>query len=227
MSDGHRSAAVQGLLDIWALLLPIVPFGLVYGVLVAEADVSNFWGWLASPLTVAGASQLTLVTLVDEGTAIVSAMASAVVINARHLMYSAAMAPDFTRQPRWFRLFGSFFILDQTFALMSQRPNDTARYRRVYLLTMGLTFTSVWTVFTTVGIVSGNAIPESWEVGFAVTILFMSLVVNGLGAPPTVIAAGVGFGVAAVAGPVPNRVGLLFGAFAGVLAGTVAEVRRR
>ncbi len=59
-------------------------------------------GVLTSWVILAGAAQLALLTLVSTAS-IWAAMATALVINARHVMYSAALAPTFKAQPRWFR----------------------------------------------------------------------------------------------------------------------------
>lgn len=212
--------------DVWPLLVPVVPFGLVYGVVVSDASTSTFWGWVLSPLATAGASQLTLVTLVDEGATIVAALASACVINARHLMYSAAVSPAFGDQPRWFRHAGSFVLVDQVFALTSARAETDPWFRRRYWLTAGYSFWALWVVMTSVGVAFGSFVPASWRIEFAVVVLFLSIVVNGLTARPAVVAAVTGFGVAAAAGPLPHRLGLLTGALTGVVVGTIAEVRR-
>ncbi len=53
--------------------------------------------------------------------------------------------------------------------------------------------------------------------------MFIGLVVLGLTNRPGVIAAVVGAGVCFATMGLPNRVGLLFGAFCGVIAGFVAE----
>ena len=72
--------------------------------------------WLSAPLVFAGAAQLAMITLA--GTASLWAVITAVlVINTRHVMYSAALAPTFRRQPRWMRWVGPSFMVDQTFAL--------------------------------------------------------------------------------------------------------------
>jgi len=232
VSERNDSATRLALLDMWALLIPVVPFGLVYGVLVGESSTSTFWGWIASPLVMAGASQLTLVALIEEGTAVTSALLSAIIINSRHLMYSAAISPIFRPQPRWFRLVAPMFMVDQVFALNAARPDLEPAFRRRYWLVMSLTFWTAWVVTTSVGVLFGGSIPESWRIEFAVSILFMSIVVSAIraspvGASPGVVAATTGFVVAAVAGPVPNQLGLMIGAFAGIAAGTITEVRNQ
>lgn len=227
MSKQQTSPGRQALLDIWPLLIPVVPFGLVYGVLVSDGRTSTFWGWLASPLVMGGASQLTLVTLAHEGTALTSALLSAMIVNARHLMYSAAVSPMFRPQPIWFRAVAPFLLVDQVFALTMARSTDGPAYRRRYWLVLGVTFWFTWVIMTTAGVVFGGAVPGSWRIEFTVLILFLSIVFNALDTPPSIIAAATGFGVAAAAGPLPNRLGLMVGALVGVGAGTIAEVRRR
>ena len=227
MNEHHPSPARQALMDIWPLLIPVVPFGLIYGVLVTDAETSTFWGWFASPLVMGGASQLTLVTLAQEGTALTSALLSAMIVNARHLMYSAAASPTFRHQPIWFRVVAPFFLVDQVFALTMARQDEDPSYRRRYWLVLGVTFWATWVIMTTAGVAFGGAVPESWRIEFTVLILFLSIVFNALDTPPSVIAAATGFSIAAVAGPIPNRLGLMVGALVGVGAGTIAEVRRR
>jgi hypothetical protein len=54
---------------------------------------------------------------------------AALVINSRHVMYSAALAPTFQEQPRWFRWVGSFVLIDQIFALVimpADRPPESS-----------------------------------------------------------------------------------------------------
>ncbi|MCZ6457652.1 MAG: branched-chain amino acid permease, partial [Actinobacteria bacterium] len=58
---------------------------------------------------------------------------------------------------------------------------------------------------------------------FAVSILFLGLIVLGIDRYPKLIAALVGAGVTYLTAGLPNRAGLLVGAFVGILAGTIAE----
>ena len=64
---------------------------------------------------------------------------------------------------------------------------------------------------------------EGLEYDFAVPVLFLGLTVIGLVRRPAIVAAVVGFAVAVVASPLPNRSGLLVGAFAGILAGALVD----
>jgi predicted branched-subunit amino acid permease len=137
-------------------------------------------------------------------------------------MYSAALAPVFQRQPRWFRWFGPYLLIDQLFAMSTLRLDDDPRDFRTYYLVAGLTFWATWLVTTALGLLIGPVVPEGWHLEFAVPILFVGLLILGVDSRPKVVAAVVGAGVTLVSAGLPNRGGLLVGSLAGILAGTLA-----
>jgi predicted branched-subunit amino acid permease len=206
------------------LFVPAIPFGFVIGLAATEGAMPAWLGWAAAPLLFAGAAQLAVLTLA--GTASIWAVISAgLVINTRHVMYSAAMAPVFQRQPRWMRWVGPYFLLDQVFALSvlrSDRPPD--EFRRYYLTT-GLFFLLNWMWVVALGMVVGPVVPDAWRLDFAPPIMFVGLVLIGINRRPAAIAALVGGAVAVATAGLPDRVGILIGAVAGVAAGTMAEAR--
>lgn len=218
-----RSVARQGVIDALPLFVPAVPFGLVIGLAIGDSGMNSFVGWSSSWIVFAGAAQLTLITLLGSGAALVAAVGTALVVNARHLMYSAALAPTFQRQPPWFRRLGPYLLIDQVFALMAVRSEEEPDRFRTYYLAVGATFWSLWLVVTALGIVIGPVIPEEWNLEFAVPILFMGLLILGIDRWPKVLAAVVGAATTYLAAGLPNRTGLLVGAAVGILAGTVAE----
>jgi predicted branched-subunit amino acid permease len=218
-----RSVARQGVIDALPLFVPAVPFGLVIGLAIVDSGMNPFVGWSSSWIVFAGAAQLTLITLLGSGAALVAAVGTALVVNARHLMYSAALAPTFQRQPPWFRRLAPYLLIDQVFALVSVRPEEEPDRFRTYYLAVGATFWSLWLVVTALGIVIGPVIPEEWNLEFAVPILFMGLLTLGIDRWPKMVAAVVGAATTYLAAGLPNRTGLLLGAAVGILAGTVAE----
>lgn len=208
--------------EIWPLLLPAVPFALVLGVAMSESTFGAFAGWSTSWMVFAGAAQLTLVTLFAEVGA-VSAVVSALVVNARHFMYSAALSPAFRHQPRWFRLLAPYLLIDQSFAMAVAKLDAAPVFFRRYFLFVGALFWIVWQVAVGAGVVLGAGLPEEWALDFAVPVLFTGLAVLSMVRRPAVIAGVVGFVVAVLASPLPNRTGLLVGAFLGVVAGAAVD----
>lgn len=217
-----RSPTRTGLIDILPLAAPVVPFGLVLGIAINDSSMNDFIGWSSSWIIFAGAAQLTLIALLAAGS-VVGAIVAALVVNTRHFMYSVALAETFSGQPRWFRWVGSYTLIDQTFAVSTMRLGAEPSWFRKYYLSASITIWSFWQIAVAVGIVVGGAVPPEWRLDFAVPILFVTLTVLGLTRRPAVVAAAVGFLAAALAGPLPNRLSILVGALAGVVAATLLE----
>lgn len=212
--------------DSLPVLVPVIPFALVLGVTIAESPVPNLVGWLGSSVIFGGAAQLTVVTLAGGGAVLGAVVAAGLVINARHVMYSAALAPTFGDQPRWFRRLAPYLLVDQVFALSVFHVDDTPESFRHYYLGCGLTFWTVWQTSVALGLVVGPVVPESWSLGFAVPLLFVGLLIGALTSSSAVVAAMVGGAVTWATLGLPNRAGLLIGTAAGILAGMAAhEVR--
>jgi predicted branched-subunit amino acid permease len=222
-----RAALRRGVKDALPLFVPAVPFALVIGLAISESGINVFAGWSGSWLIFGGSAQLTLVTLLGTGTAVLAAITAALVVNARHLMYSAAMAPTFQSQPTWFRWLGPYLLIDQLFALASVEADQEPGVFRTYYLAAGLTFWLLWQATTALGIVIGPVVPTEWNLGFAVPLLFVGLLVLGIDGSSKVVAAFVGAGTTLLLSGLPNRSGLLLGGVVGVLGGIVAERMRR
>ncbi len=205
------------------LFIPALPFALVLGVAITESAMPTAIGWSTNLFIFAGAAQLATVSLAATATWL-TLVATAAVINLRHVMYSAALASRFGDQPRWFRWVAPYFLIDQVFALASPRTDMDARsWRRFYLAT-GLCFFTSWTTCVTIGLVVGAAIPTEWRLDVAPAVMFAGLVVLGVTNRPGIVAAVVGAAVCALTLEVPNNGGILIGALSGVAAGFVADV---
>lgn len=215
----------RALLDTLPLVLGYVPFGLVYGATVQASIVSDLAGWAASPIVFAGASQLAMVGLLDDGAAVLVVVLTALVINVRHVMYSGAMATWFRDQPRFFQVTGPFLLTDPVYSLSIVRfpTMPDARARRTYYTTVGVAVLANWTVTTAAGVVLGNVLPAGLDLGVAVPLVFLALVVPMIDGRPALAAAVVG-GLVTLAGQgLPLHLGLLVGASAGVAAGLLLD----
>ncbi len=208
--------------DAIPLVIPAIPFGFVLGLAITESDMPLWAAWLSSPLVFAGAAQLTMVTIA--GTASLWAIISAVlVINSRHVMYSAALASPFRDQPRWLRWIAPFVLIDQVFALAVVRRADPPASFQRYFLTIGLVFFTVWNLAVPLGMVLGPIIPASWQLDFAPVVMFAGLTLFAIKRVPAGCAALVGGFVSLVGAGLSDRLGILVGAVAGVAAGALAD----
>jgi predicted branched-subunit amino acid permease len=215
----HRRALREAV----PLYIPAIPFALVLGVAITESAMPTPIAWSTNILIFAGAAQLATVSLAATATWL-TLVATAAVINLRHVMYSAALAPRFSDQPRWFRWVGPFLMIDQMFALGSARTELSCDEWRRFYLTGGLFFFASWTLTVSLGLLVGSAIPTEWRLGVAPAIMFAGLVTIGLVNRPGIVAAGTGGGVCLLALDVPNNGGILIGAVSGVVAGYSADL---
>lgn len=216
----------RALLDALPLIVPAVPFGLVLGLAITESGIGNLVGWSSAPIVYAGAAQLTLVTLLGGGAAWVAAVAAALVVNLRHAMYSAALAPAFQHQPRWFRWLAPYGLIDQMFVLAMLRKDEEPGWFRRYYLVAGTAFGIFWSAAVALGLLIGPVVPEQWHLEFAIPVMFAGVLVIGLDERPKVVAAVVAASVALAGAGLPSKSGLLAGALAGVLAGIAVDRRR-
>jgi predicted branched-subunit amino acid permease len=228
MDRQPKSPIIRALSDGIPLLLGAIPFALLFGFTINAAVpiVQKGVAWSSNVIVFAGAAQIAMTDLLGAGGTVGLAIIVGLVINARHLMYSAALARRFVDQPRWFKLVGPMWLIDQVFALVSTRTAglDARDFRR-YWLALSALFYVLWSVFVTVGVLLGPIIPEEWPVEFALPAMFISLVVPSIQTRPALVAALVGGLVGAAASGLPLGLGLLTGGVVGIVAGTVIERR--
>jgi predicted branched-subunit amino acid permease len=186
-------------------------------------------GWSSSPIIFGGSAQITLITLLGEGASVTAAVTAALIVGARHLLYSVNMAPRFQGQPLWFRWVGPYVLIDQVFALsMLRRDDDPAVFRR-YFLSAGFTFWLLWMLFTAAGLFIGPMIPADWNLAFAAPVLFTALLVVAIDRWEKVVVALAAAILTVAFAELPNRLGLLVGALLGIALGLALELlgRRR
>lgn len=210
------------------ILLGVFPFGVIAGVAAVDAGLSTAQAIAASPMIFAGASQLATMDLLSSGAAAAVVIATALVINSRFAMYSAALSPHLTGLSGARRAVAAYLLTDQAFAvslIRYGRESWDLAYRFAFYLgaALGLWFT--WMVATVAGVLVGTGVPAEWSLDFAVPLVFLALLFPAIKDRGTRTAAIVAGGVAAVAAGLPLNLGLLVAVACGLIAG-VAVGRR-
>jgi predicted branched-subunit amino acid permease len=216
-----------GLRDAFPMVAALAPFAVLIGVTIGSAPGNPAAGLSGSLLVYAGSAQLSAVTLLAHGAAALSVVATVALVNARFLVYGAALAPRFAGQPGWFRWGAAHFIVDPTYALVEARDDltDPARFRS-YWLTINLVIATGWAGLMTVGALAGPVVPDVAAVHFLPTAAFLTMLAPGVTTRPTLVATVAAAGTAAAV-PVPGAARVLVGLVAGAVAGLVAEGRSR
>lgn len=226
---GVRRAFVAGLLASLPFLLMLIPFALVFGVVAVEAGLSlpQIMGF--STLVLAGASQITAVQLLADGAPLIVVLASALAVNLRLAMYSAALTPWIGRASPAARGLVAFSMTDQIFAIALNRyeamPRMTMPERLSFYAASALVLAAPWPGFTWLGATLGRTIPDRFALDFAVPITFLALVAPLLRSRPHAIAAATGFGLALLLTGMPNGTGLMIAAPVAMAVGAALEAR--
>ncbi len=218
-----RQAAAAGGRAIIPLTLGVIPFGIAYGVAASQVDSIDSWlAIAASIIIIAGAAQLSLVGLIGDGASWAVAVGTALVINARFALYSAALAPAFRAFPKRWRFTLPHLMTDQAAALSLAYNTtvDDATARRWYYTGAAVTITLGWMAGTAAGVIAGANIPDSLELEFAVPLVFLALVVPTLTSRPALAAALTAVVVVVAASSLPNGLDIITGAVAGILVGS-------
>jgi len=224
--SARRSALAAGATAITPVLLGVAPFALIFGVAAQEAGVGPAAGIGMSAAMFAGASQLAAIDLIAGDAAPAVIVLTALVINTRFVMYSAALAPHFTGTGWATRIGIGYALTDQAFAIsiveFARRPRSLAD-RVAYYAGASIPMWLVWILGTAAGVALGASVPEDWSLDFAVPLVFLALLVPAVTDRPALAAAVTAGGVAAAAAGLPLNLGLLTGALAGIAAGVATE----
>ncbi|CAN5815341.1 AzlC family ABC transporter permease [soil metagenome] len=220
-----RSTFVLGVRDGAPMLVGAIPFGLITGVSAVSVGIDPVAVVYMSATVFAGAAQIAAISLVGTGAAMWVVLLTTVMINLRHVMYSASLAPWLGRYTVGERLAMAFVLIDQTYALSILRyPKEgTAFSRRDYILGIGATTWLVWVGATAVGALLGAQVPAAWQLDFAIPLLFLALLVPALRSRPTLLAALTGGSTALALAGLPFNLGLVLAALTGIAAGALAE----
>lgn len=212
-----------GVRAIAPVLLGIAPFGLIAGAAAVEVGLGLQGAVAFSVVVFAGAAQLAAIDLLGRGAPAVVVALTALVVNARHLMYSASIAPYLREEGLRWRALEAYVLTDQAFAVSVTRFAEDDLPRRWFYLGAALPLWVVWQACTVVGALAGAHLPGWLPLSFAVPLTFLSLLVPSVRDRPTLAAAVVGGTVATLTVALPYDLGLLAGALAGVVAGVVVE----
>lgn len=227
-STTTKSAFWQGVRVGAPFTLVVAPFAMIFGVLATEAGMSVFETLIFSVAVIAGAAQLTALQLMTENAPTVIVLASALAVNLRMAMYSASLTPYLGPAPLWQRVFIAYFLVDQSYACsiaeFEDKPSLTVPQRVAYFFGTVAPVCPMWYVFTLVGAVVGNQIPEAWALDFAVPIAFLALIVPMMRTLAHVVAALVAIAVAIIANGLPFNLSLIAAGLAGMMAGARVEL---
>ena len=215
-------AGVQAVLP---LLLGVAPFGVIYGALALGAGLPAGTAQAMSAVVFAGSAQFVIAQLVGGGAPVLVIILTAFIVNVRHSLYSASMAPYLKRLAWPWKIVLSYLLTDEAYAVVITRYMSAATgpYPHWFFLGAGLGLWSCWQVCTAAGIFLGAQLPDAGLLGFALPLTFIALVVPALKDRASVAAAVTAGIMSIVGGDLPLKLGLVAAALVGIAGGVAVE----
>jgi len=237
----RRSEFISGVKAELPIMLGVIPFGMIYGVVAMGAGLPAGVAQAMSLIVFAGSAQFVAAQLFGMGTPGLVIVLTAFVVNLRHMLYSASVAPYVKHLDAKWKCLLAYLLTDEAYAVVITRYNRDRPYldynrdrpypapppnRQWYFLGAGLTLWSTWQASTAVGILLGTQIPSSWALDFTLALTFIALVVPALNDRPSVAAALAAGVIAVMTAGLPYKLGLMLAAIIGIVIGLALEARQ-
>ncbi len=196
MIRGFRAGAV--------LVLPVAAYGVAFGVLAAQASLAIAQALAMSVFIYSGSAQLAVVNALSTGeTGLGAVVATVLLLNARYLLFGAALRPWLGQAPALPTYAGLFFMGDGNW-MLSMKAHAEGEQDGGFLLGSGVAMFAPWIGGTVVGYYAGALIPNPAALGLDfLLIAFAAAMAAGMvktrgDLVPVAIAAAVSIGAASV-----------------------------
>ena len=210
------------------IVIGVLPFGFIFGVLAINSGLSPLMAWSTSSIIFAGSAQFLAMPLIEAGTPSLILIMTAFIINLRHLLYSATLAPFAENLPLRWKIGLSYLLTDEAFAptaLHYQNEDEPIAFKHWFWLGAGLTLWVQWQISTGIGIFFGAQLPEIRGLEFTLSLTFIGMIVPSLVNKPLLASAVAGGLTAVLTYSLPYKLNLMVAAIVGIAVGLWLEMR--
>lgn len=215
----------EGFRALLPLSVGLVPWAIVTGVAMRSIGLSPLEAIGMNVIVFAGTAQLGTLPLIASGAPVWLIVLTALVLNLRFVIFSAALAPAFAgeRWPR--RVLSSYLLVDGVFAVLSDRllKATDASWRWGCFIVPSVWCWVLWQVFSLVGVLGAGVVPRDWSLEFMATIALMVMLIPMTATRPMLVAAIAGGLGAVLMRGMPLKLGVIAAIVFGILAGFAAE----
>lgn len=228
----RRTEFMRGWRDELPILLGVLPFGVIYGALAIKAGLPPLMAQLMSCIVFAGSAQIIQTRLVAAGAPGLIMIVTGFVVNLRHALYSASVAPHVRHLSRPWKWLLAYLLTDEAYAVVITRYTSSERvpspdFRHWYYFGAGMALWTTWQLSTAAGVFLGGANPRKLGAGFCAAHHLYRDCCAFAKDRAGMAAALVGGLVALAAFGLPLKLGLIVAAIFGILAGMIVSARRR
>lgn len=218
-------AFMLGVRALLPMLLGVIPFGVIYGVVALESGIPPLAAFLMSSLVFAGSAQFLLAQLIGVGAPALLAVGAVGLINLRHALYSASVAPILHALPRRWKLLLAYLLTDEAYAAAIPHLLAEPRSPQAHWILFGAGFSlwAGWQLSTLAGVLLGAQLPADLGLDFALPLTFIAIVVPLIDSRPRLIAALTAGAAAVLLVAMPYKTGLFIAVLAGLIAGAFMQ----
>ena len=178
--NNRLKTIIKGIIDVSPLMIPVVPFGIIYGVIGMDLGIGPYMTLGLSIIIFGGASQIVLLQLFSGGASSLVILSSVGAVNARHVLYGAVLSEHLSSLKLSWKIILSYVMTDQAFAVSNNyfKKNNRDSNQHYHLLGSGFTCWTIWQLSTILGIVLGSIVPEELGLSFTISLTFLALLIS-------------------------------------------------
>ncbi len=225
MSPSFRAGAREGFRICLPVSVGLIPWALVTGLAMVGAGFTAVQAMGMSLIVFGATAQLGTLPLIVAGAPLWLIVVTALVVNLRFVIFSAALARPLAGAGVGLRWLCGYVLTDGVFAttLERLRREPDPDWRLGYYLAPSLWCALLSQVSTLVGVLAAGSVPRSWSLEFMASIALLVLLVPMAKLRPMLLAAVTGGTLAVLLRGMPLRLGVMVAIVAGIAAGFAAE----
>lgn len=168
---------IEGVKDCLPTVLGYLSIGFAAGVIGKTSGLNLVEITLMSVFVYAGSAQFIMSGMLAVGSSSVAITMTVLLVNLRHLLMSASLAPYFRHLPMWKNALLGAELTDETFGVAAARLEQEGRGSGWWMLGLNLTAHVNWVAATAIGALFGQWIedPGAYGLDFALPAMFIGL----------------------------------------------------
>ncbi|SIO09950.1 AzlC family ABC transporter permease [Halodesulfovibrio marinisediminis] len=173
-----RAGIADGFKQAIPIIVGFIPVGFTFGVLATKNGLPGHLTVLMSFLVLAGSSQFIAVSLFAASMSPITIIITTFIVNLRHFLMSAAIAPHLSKMPLMRKLLFSFQLIDESFAIHMANI-DRNNFKEVQAITLNCIAHLCWTGGTLLGVCGSHLVADIKPLGFdyALPAMFVVLLI--------------------------------------------------
>ncbi|HBZ2172297.1 AzlC family ABC transporter permease [Klebsiella pneumoniae] len=202
------------------------PFSFIVGALSVSAGMSVWQSTAWSAIVIAGSAQMLALNMLKTGATLGVIIFTTLIINLRHVLYSASISGTVREASFFKKCFMSFALTDEVYATTVKEMEGNKKEKYLFYGSAMITFWAIWVLADFLGALVGASFPhiEKYGLDFAMVAAFIAIVVPQIKSQACTVAAV----VAAVSGVLlvvlPYSLGIVVASVLGVLAGLCVDL---